>query len=170
MRTRFGGSVVAVILVALGWARQAHAEAVVGLEARGEVKATESSSVRGGPSILAGIGYSFDTYPVLVLPEVVATGAVWPDDKPFFPVRAVAGVRLGFTTVVEPQIYTHVGYGFIVHRGDISHGFAVDAGFGLDYRLQREITIGGTLGYEGLVAGAASAHGGVLGVRLGFWL
>jgi hypothetical protein len=152
------------------FAADARAEVAVGLEGRGEVKARESGDVRGGPSILASIGYAFDTYPVLVLPEVAATGAVWPDDKPWFPVRAVAGIRLGFTTVVEPQIYTHVGYGFIVHRGDISHGLALDAGFGLDYRIQREITIGGTLGYEGLVAGNASAHGGVLGVRVGFWL
>lgn len=170
MRTPVLGLVVASFVAASAFTRSADAEVAIGLEARGEVKATDAGTVRGGPSVLASIGYAFDTYPVLVLPEVVATGAVWPDDKPFFPGRAVAGIRLGFTTVVEPQIYTHVGYGFLFHRGDVSHGFAVDAGFGLDYRIQREITIGGTLGYEGLVAGNASAHGGVLGVRLGFWL
>ncbi len=170
MRTWAGGSAVLLGVICVAWSAEARAEVAVGLEARGEVKALESGTVRGGPSVLASIGYAFDTYPVLVLPEVVATGAVWPDDKPWFPGRAVAGIRLGFTTVVEPQIYTHVGYGFLFHRGDVSHGLALDAGFGLDYRIQREITIGGTLGYEGLVAGNASAHGGVLGVRVGFWL
>ncbi len=169
MRKGVVASSFAAVLV-LGFVNEAKAEVVVGVEGRGEVKRTDSGDIRGGPSILASIGYAFDTYPVLVLPEAAVSGAVWPADRPFFPGRAVAGIRFGFTTVVEPQIYTHAGYGFIVHRGDISHGFAVDAGFGLDYRIQREITIGGTAGYEGLVAGKASAHGGTFGVRVGFWL
>ncbi len=156
-----GGATLAV-------AEDAAAEVVIGLEGRGEVKFTDP--VRGGPSVLASLGYAFDTYPVLVLPEVTASGAIWPADPPFFPGRFGAGIRLGFTAVVEPQIYTHAGYGFIFRKGDVSHGFAVDAGAAVDYRIQREYTIGGTLGYEGLVAGKASAHGVVLGLRFGIWL
>jgi hypothetical protein len=160
----------AVALGVVAFANDANAEVVIGVEGRGEVKATDAGPIRGGPSVLASIGYAFDTYPILVLPEAAVTAAVWPADRPFFPGRAVAGIRFGFTAVVEPQIYTHGGYGFIFHRGDVSHGFALDAGFGLDYRVQREITVGGVAGYEGLFAGKASAHGGTFGVRVGFWL
>lgn len=169
MRNGVAAASIAAVLV-VGFAKDANAEVVIGVEARGEVKKSDAGPIRGGPSVLASIGYAFDTYPILVLPEAAVSAAVWPADKPFFPGRVVGGIRFGFTAVVEPQIYTHAGYGFIFHRGDISHGFALDAGLGLDYRIQREITIGGVAGYEGLFAGDASAHGGTFGVRVGFWL
>ena len=81
----------------------------------------------------------------------------------------MGGVRVGFTAVVEPYVFTHLGYGFLGSEADLVHGFSIDAGIGLDKRLGRHVTIGGSLGYQGFV-GLLDAHGGFAGFHVGIWI
>lgn len=166
--TRSRTAAAAAAAMILASSSVARAEPVVGVEARGELTSL-SGDLRGGPGLRLSFGYALDTYPVLVLPEVVADGA------PFLPApvvgafRGMGGVRVGFTTVVEPFVFTHLGYGFLGTESALVHGFSVDAGLGLDKRLGRHVTMGGSIGYQGFV-GLIDAHGGAAGFHVGIWL
>ncbi len=166
-----GGRLAVSILVACAAssaAASAQAEVTLGAEARAELSSV-GGDLRGAPGLRLSAGYALDTYPILVAPELVLDGA------PFFPdpivgaFRAMAGARVGFTAVVEPYVLTHLGYGFLGTDAALVHGFAIDAGLGLDKRLGRHLTIGGALAYQGFV-GDVSAHGGSIGFHVVAWL
>jgi hypothetical protein len=145
----------------------AAAEVVVGIEPRAELVIKEGA--RFGPGLIAMLGYSLDLYPLLLAPEIEIGGSLFPGEAWFADVRAMGGLRVGFTASVEPSIYAHAGYGFVGATDLAAHGFAVDAGAALDGRLSREITLGGSLGYQGILAGDSSMHGIVLGAHVGVW-
>ncbi|HTJ84182.1 MAG TPA: hypothetical protein VL400_20825 [Polyangiaceae bacterium] len=159
-----GGACAAV----LAFGSTAVAEPTLGGEVRGELSSI-GGDLRGGPGVRLSGGYALDTYPILVVPELVLDGTVFVPDPVLGAFRAMGGVRVGFTTVVEPYILTHLGYGFLANDLDLVHGFAIDAGLGLDKRLSRHVTIGGTLAYQGFV-GSVNAHGGALGFHVIGWL
>ena len=153
-------------------ARAAAAEVVLGMEPRVELMFRDRP--RFGPGLMVTLGYSLDLYPLLLAPEIEVGGSIYPGEGPFGDARVMGGLRVGFTASVEPSIYVHAGYGFVdEHPVDAepanAHGFAVDAGATLDGRLARELTLGGSLGYQGIVAGGSSMHGIVAGIHLGVW-
>jgi hypothetical protein len=148
-------------------AREARAEVVVGVEPRAELVVRESPRV--GPALAAFFGYSLDLYPLLLEPELELNAAIFPGDDWFGSIRAMAGLRAGVTLSVEPSIYVHAGYGLVGSEELVAHGFAIDAGAALDGRLSREVTLGGALGYQGVVAGDSSIHGIVAGLHASFW-
>jgi len=164
--TRAALGAAAALGLLLG-ARGAAAEAVVGIEPRAELVIRDKA--RFGPGLMATLGYSLDLYPLLLAPEIEIGGSIFPGDAWFGDVRAMGGLRVGFTASVEPSIYLHAGYGFVGSEQAMAHGFAVDAGAALDGRLSREVTLGGSLGYQGIVAADSSMHGIVLGAHVGVW-
>jgi hypothetical protein len=145
----------------------AQAEPVVSIEPR--LDFAISDDPRPGPGLAVGAGYSAELYPVLLMPELVLSGSVHPGDATFGQLRATAGLRAGVTAALEPSIYVHGGYGLVVGPGPASHGFAFDAGLALDKRLDRGLTLGGALGYQGHY-GDATLHGMVAAMRIAFWL
>lgn len=153
----------------LGSAR-ARSETVLGIEPRAALVVDDP--VRLGPELGLTVGYSPDLYPLLLVPELELDGSVFPGSPLFGVGRVLAGLRLGVTAAVEPSVYVHAGYGFSSSAGPdgVMHGLGLDAGAALDGRLSRELTLGGTFGYQGLVAGDGSAHGLALGLRIGLWL
>jgi hypothetical protein len=163
------------VLPALGlglavWAaseREARAEVVIGIEPRAELVVREAPRV--GPALATFFGYSLELYPVLLEPELELNAAIFPGDGWFGSIRAMAGLRAGITLSVEPSIYVHAGYGLVGSEEVVAHGFAIDAGAALDGRLSREVTLGGALGYQGVVAGQSSLHGLVAGLHASFW-
>ena len=144
------------------------AEPVIGLEARSEL--AFAGEVAPAPALGATVGYALDTYPLLLVPELVLSGAWYPTLDGAGSVRAAAGARVGLTTVVEPALFVHAGYGALVGGGAAAHGAAVDAGLAVDKRLGRDLTLGGAVGYQGLVAGDGSLHALALAFRATFWL
>lgn len=149
----------------------ASAEPKIELEPRGELMVGTdvfNREVFGGPGLLAAFGYGFDTYPFLVMPELAISGAFYPTELAAS-ARAVLGFRFGLTAFVEPSVYAHAGYALMPSRRELAHAFTVDAGLTLDKRLERSLTLGGSLGYQGFVYERA-AHGLAGGLHVGFWL
>lgn len=168
-RARFLAAVVGSL--ALVRAGVASAEPKIELEPRGEVMFGSdafSRPVFAGPGLAATFGYAFDTYPFLVMPELSLTGAFYPPEIAAS-ARAVLGFRFGITAFIEPSVYAHAGYAALPSRRDLDHAFTVDAGLSLDKRLERSLTLGGSLGYQGFVS-EHSAHGLAGGLHVGFWL
>ncbi|MFO0546831.1 MAG: hypothetical protein U0271_00520 [Polyangiaceae bacterium] len=126
-----------------------------------------------GPGFSFDLGYSLDTYPVLIVPEVELSAAVFPMSNLVVGARGTAGIRVGLTLEVEPSVYLHVGYGLLDEpdrsRRNLSNNFTIDTGVSLDKRIDRSITLGGSLGYEGFI-GESSEHGFTGSVHLGLWL
>jgi hypothetical protein len=143
------------------------AEPVVGVEARSELAFSDAPAP--APALGATFGYALDTYPLLLVPELAVSGAWYPTLDDAASLRAMAGARVGLTTLVEPALFVHAGYGARLGNVDV-HGAAVDAGLAVDKRLGRDLTLGGAIGYQGLVAGAGSLHAVALAFRATFWL
>jgi hypothetical protein len=167
MRSRLVLS-AAVLCAGVCVATSASAEVTLGAEARGELSSI-GGDLHGGPGLRLSAGYALDTYPILVMPELVFDGTAFFPEPIVGAFRAMAGVRVGFTAVVEPYLLTHLGYGFLGGDGPLVHGFSIDAGLGLDKRLGRHLTIGGALAYQGFV-GDVNAHGGSAGFHVVGWL
>jgi hypothetical protein len=157
----------AALAATLCGARAARAEVVVGIEPRAELVIADPP--RFGPGLVTMLGYSLDLYPLLLAPELELGGSIFPGEGWFGDLRAMGGLRVGLTAQVEPSIYVHAGYGFVGSNAALAHGFAIDAGATLDGRLSRELTLGGSLGYQGIVAGGSSIHAIVLGAHVGVW-
>jgi hypothetical protein len=152
--------------------RLASAEPVLGLEPRLELLVPDDPRPGGGLAFTAG--YAVELYPLYVLPEASFSVSAFPGDQTFASFRATGGVRAGITAAVEPSIYVHGGYGLVFAGGMAGggggfDGFALDAGVGLDKRVDRGLTLGGTLGYQGLF-GSDAMHGMAAAFRVGFWL
>ena len=150
-------------------------EPVVGVEARSELAFADVPAP--APALGATFGYALDTYPLLLVPELAVSGAWYPTLDGAASLRAMAGARVGLTTLVEPALFVHAGYGArlgnVDGNGNVDvdvHGAAVDAGLAVDKRLGRDLTLGGAVGYQGLVAGAGSLHAVALAFRATFWL
>lgn len=173
----------------------AHAEPYFVAAPEGWLVFTEPAT--GGPtevqlggvaSAIGGLGLDFD--PLLVGPQLALSGGVvlahlLPETggvDPLFDqtadpsalLRVTAGGSIGIAGPVEVSIFARGGIGYLASlEGDGSTaGLAIDAGASVDYRVDRDFTIGGQLGYAGLVATAdpiRPLHAVTLGPRFGFW-
>lgn len=162
---------LAIALAAIATPLGARAEPKIEIEPRGELMFGDDAFGReifGGPGLAFLFGYALDTYPALLMPELMIAGAFYPGELAGS-ARVAAGFRAGFTTIVEPSIYTHLGYGVVPNELEVGHAFTIDAGLTLDKRLSREVTLGGSLGYQGFVY-ERSFHGLTAGFHVGFWL
>jgi hypothetical protein len=143
-RSVFAGLAAASLCALAG---TAHAEPVLGLEPRLELLVPDDPRPGGGLAFTAG--YAAELYPLYILPEASFSVGVFPGDQTFAQLRATGGVRAGLTAAVEPSIHVHAGYGIIAApapaggRGLGFDGFALDAGLGLDKRVERGLTLGG---------------------------
>jgi hypothetical protein len=160
----------ALILAVVAFAEEARAEPVLGLDAHGALAFKSGVKPAVGGTVLGG--YNLDLEPILLQPELAVGVEGYPGDG-FLAFRGMGGIRAGFAGPVEPTLFLHLGYGFLkgLHSGPFStimHAFAIDTGISVDYRPTRSFTVGGTLGYEGLV-GKDSLHGIYLGPRVAFW-
>ena len=159
-----------VLVAALASPGVASAEPVIGVDAHGALGF--KSGVRPGVGGTVIGGYSLDLEPVLLEPELAMGLEGYPGENALA-FRGMGGIRAGFTGPVEPSLFVHLGYGFIkpfgATGGPIMSAFALDAGVSVDYRPARWFTVGGSLGYEGLVA-HESLHGIFLGPRIAFWI
>ena len=161
-------ALLASSLVTLLSAASARAEPTIEVETRGEL--AFGDEVLPAPGLEATFGWALDTYPLLLVPEVALSGTWHPTIGQAGVVRALAGGRVGLTTLVEPAIYVHGGYGAWIAGEGVVHGGAIDAGLAVDKRLSRDLTLGGALGYQGLFAGRSTLHGLAAGFHIGFWL
>lgn len=156
-------------VASLGWLDDAHAEVKVGVEVRGELMRRFNVQPYGGPGLALDVGYSFETYPIMVIPELVLEGAFYAPEIYTGSFRALGGLRVGAALEVEPTIYVRGGYLGIFGRDVPDHGGVFEAGASIDKRLERSLTIGGSLGYQGFFA-PRWAHGMAAGFHVGFWL
>ena len=166
------GLLVVIGVLASMWVspNEASAEPVIGVDAHGAL--AFKSGVRPAVGGTVYGGYSLDLEPVLLEPEIAIGLEGYPGDS-VLAFRGMGGIRAGFTGPVEPSLFLHLGYGFTkpfgAVGGSIVSAFALDTGVSVDYRPARWLTVGGTLGYEGLI-GKESLHGIFLGPRIAFWI
>ena len=173
---------IAAVAALLAVPAAAHAEGEITFEPRASLLVPGNmiphlpDKVYGGAGIAVNAGLSLDLEPIIVEPELSLVGDGFPTlhGGTF---RAMAGIRAGIAAAVEPSIFLHAGYGFI---GDnalggsagpaFNHGFSLDTGATVDYRLSRKLTLGGSLGYELLANGKGAVHGAFIGPRLSIWI
>ena len=165
-----GAVLLASVVLSVVWTTEASAEPVLGVDAHGALAFKNGVRPAVGGTVFAG--YSLDLEPVLVEPEL-AVGLEGYPGQSVLAFRGMGGVRVGFTGPVEPSLFLHLGYGFTKPftagvTSSLSSAFAIDSGVSVDYRAERWLTVGGTLGYEGLI-GHDSLHGIFLGPRVAFW-
>jgi hypothetical protein len=145
-------STFCVAVSLLGGAREAHAGVSFSAELDGGMsyKGLPASNRFGG-GITGVIGYRFRVGPVFLAPE--AGGGYMRFDSGdastrFHPARAFGGVRLGVGRTVTPQIYAHLGYGWLGGLDQLKlEGYTADAGVALDFRLLRVLALGIHGGY-----------------------
>lgn len=148
----------------------ARAEPVLAVDAHGALAFKSGVRPAVGGTVIGG--YNLDLEPILLQPELAVGLEGYPGESTLA-FRGMAGIRAGFAGPVEPTLFVHLGYGFTkpflagVTTGIVS-AFALDAGVSVDYRPRKWITVGGTLGYEGLIS-HDSLHGIFLGPRVAFW-
>jgi hypothetical protein len=153
----------------------AHAEGEITFEPRASLLVPRNmiptpDAVYGGAGIAENAGLSLDLEPIIVEPELSFVGDGFPalHGGTF---RAMAGIRAGIAAAVEPSIFLHAGYGFIGRESfGFEHGFSLDTGATVDYRLSRRLTLGGSTGYELLANGKGAIHGAFIGPRLSIWI
>jgi hypothetical protein len=173
----------AVIAATAMTVEPAHAEPyVVGVP---EVWIDKNGTVGLGATAIGGWGLDFD--PLLIGPQIaagahvrsgghpaiaLAPGDSW-DDAGNFMFRLTGGLSVGFAGPVEVALYGRAGPGTAGARDlETTGGVAIDAGLSVDYRVSRDVTIGGQAGYAGLIpiGGQVGGHDAVsFGPRIAYW-
>lgn len=131
----------------------------------------------GVVNAVGGLGLDYD--PLLVGPQLALTGGIANAHLLYETggaavFRLTAGGSIGIAGPVEVGIFARGGIGYMASlEGDGSTaGLAIDAGATVDYRVDRDFTVGGQLGYAGLIATEDPInpmHAIALGPRFGFW-
>jgi hypothetical protein len=155
------------------------AEPIVRPGARGFV-VTNGDATGGGGMADVALGYDLELQPVIVMPELVGSFGGFGGDLKGFGARALGGMRFGFTYAGawEPSLFARGGYGHAsVSPGSGGslvgfNGGTIQAGLTADYRVGRELTVGGELGYDALIgstgAGSEVFHTVSAGIVFGF--
>lgn len=151
---------------------EAIAEQVVAIEPRGSF-AMVKDDPQGGVGTAVDVGLSLDLEPIVVQPELRLVGEGLPG-LPGGSLAVMGGVRAGIAWKFEPSIFVHLGWGFVGNDEFTTSGYVVDAGFTADYRVKRWLTVGGSVGYQGVFSGTRGGgdaiHGVFAGPRVGFWI
>ena len=91
------------------WSPTASADVKLGVELRGEFMRRFNVKPYGGPGLAVDLGFSFDTYPILVIPEICVEGAFYAPEIYTGSSRAVGGMRVGAALEVEPTVDSAYG-------------------------------------------------------------
>jgi hypothetical protein len=190
-----------VVVLLLSFAGVARAELVARPALDGIVLFHRHSEAPGA-SLGASLGYDLELEPLVLVPELTAGYALYTSEDSYSglkkngsAIRALAGMRVGWALGVEPSVFARAGYGNVTvsipygaHDSSfyaVAHGFALQAGAAVDYRLSRRVTVGGevfydqlsaTAGYDRILGGAGDEEyritvlGVGMGVTLGFSL
>jgi hypothetical protein len=164
---------------------EARAEPVVRVGGNGLLVAADGAYAGGGNGALS-LGYNTENEPFIILPELVGSGGYHAGDFSGANARALLGMRFGFALAVEPTLITRGGYGHYtlgvelppgpdgqpIEADQGRHGGAFQSGLGLDYRLSRDLTLGGEIVYDLFIDGESGdlIHGLVAGISVAFWL
>lgn len=163
----------AAIAVSIGWSAPARAEVVLRPSVLGGATFLSGGAYGGGYATFSA-GYNLELEPILVIPELAASFGGFGGDAKGFGARVMGGLRAGAALAVEPSLILRGGYGHASYLGGGSsfgaNGGAVQVGTGLDYRVDRDFTVGGELIYDAFIAQGTTAHSILLGATFGFWL
>ncbi|MFO0756082.1 MAG: hypothetical protein U0359_06305 [Byssovorax sp.] len=106
---------------------------------------------RFGGGITGVLGYRFHIGPAFIAPEAGGGYMLFDAGSSyvrFHPARAFGGVRFGVGRTVTPQIYAHLGYGWLGGLSDLDlRGYTADAGIALDFKLISILALGLHGGY-----------------------
>lgn len=143
---------LALACVLLGGAREARAGVSLSAELNGGMtfKGLPQQNRFGG-GITGILGYRFNVGPAFIAPEAGGGYMLFDagsDYVRFHPARAFGGVRFGVGRIVQPQIFAHLGYGWLGGLSDLDlKGYTADAGIALDFNLIRVLSLGLHGGY-----------------------
>jgi hypothetical protein len=106
---------------------------------------------RFGGGVTGLLGYRFHLGPAFLGTEVGGGYMLFDSgssDVRFHPARAFGGVRFGVGRTVQPQIYAHLGYGWLGGLAELDlKGYTADAGVALDFSLIRVLSLGAHAGF-----------------------
>jgi hypothetical protein len=173
-------AVMIAFSVMLLWSGHAAAEPIIQPGAAGLVvfadDASDGTAVAGGGAGTLLLGYNAEREPILIIPHAAGAFGYYGGDFSGIFARAMVGMKFGVSLSVEPSLVTRVGYGYyrlgVAGAEESVHGVAFQSGPALDYRVSREVSVGGQLLYDLFIdpdAGGTS-HGILLGFTVGFGL
>ena len=179
---RFRQCTVAFVLALAGGvfeSREALAEdaptqgAFVGAQAQAQLTST-SSSFEGGPGLRLEGGYAINLHPVFIAPQLVVDVNGLFGDFTALDLHVMGGCKVGADLPgLSPFGFADLGYGLFraSQLGQVAHGVSFDVGGGVDHHLTSHLTIGGLLGYRGVVypSDHFSSHGVELAGRIDYY-
>jgi len=138
----------------------------------------EDGEVAGGGYGNVTLGYNLEMEPLLLMPELAAGFGGYGGGFGGIMARVLGGLRGGVTGPVEPALFVRGGYGVnsITRNDEVEpdHGLAIEAGLGLDYRPDRDLTYGAEIFYDALIfsagQGVDTVHTLGLAATVAFWL
>ena len=151
------------------------AEPILQPSVAGQVVIADSAVAAGGTATLLA-GYNTENDPILIVPHVAVAGGYYGGDFSGGLFRGLAGMKFGVSLSVEPSLITRGGYGFyqlgVAGAETLVHGAAFQSGPALDYRVDRDISLGGTLLYDLFIDADTgnTVHAVLLGFSVGFGL
>lgn len=150
--------------------RAASAEWTIGVEPRAEIVSRFGRQTYGGPALALSVGYSVeDYYPVMIIPELVLVSSFYAPEPFTGSFRPMLGVRAGIAGPVEVTGFVRMGYAGVYGRAIPEHSGTFEPGLIIEKRLERSLTIGGSVGYQVFFPKYVT-HGAHVGFHLGFWL
>ena len=157
------------VAAALTSVREAHAGPYLGIDLDLGTALQDRVDFSYGLGARFGWKIYFQGAPVWLLPEVGGHFMSFGPATEFGHAGAAfGGVRFGFDGIVQPNIFAHLGLGFV---GESEIGPYADAGVGLDFQLTRLFSLGLQVAYN-TVSDNGSDFGAAkwvsFGLNLGF--
>jgi hypothetical protein len=167
-RSLFLGVVPCLVAVALSSPREAHAGPYLGIDLDLGTAFENKVDFSYGLGGRFGWKFYFAGAPVWLLPEIGGHFMSFGSATEFGQAgTAFGGVRFGFDGIVQPNIFAHVGLGFV--GGDF--GPYTDIGLGLDFQITRVFSLGLQVAYNTVLddgSGYGDARWVSFGLNLGF--
>ncbi|HEY4106476.1 MAG TPA: hypothetical protein VGM44_21395 [Polyangiaceae bacterium] len=108
-------------------------------------------SVGSGTGFDVRLGYKLDLLLLQLTPEIGGGYHTFSGDASAKFSQGIVGGRLQFGKILEPGIYTHLGYGHLSESDIGRSGATFDAGVTLDLTLLPLIDLGIHAGYNGML-------------------
>ena len=109
------------------------------------------AGVGSGTGFNVRLGYKLDLLLAQLTPEIGGGYHTFSGDANLKLSQGIVGGRLQFGKILEPGIYTHLGYGHASADGLGHSGATFDAGVTLDLTLLPLLDLGVHAGYNGLL-------------------
>jgi hypothetical protein len=142
-----------VVAAALTSTREAHAGPYLGVDL--DLGTAFQDRVDFSYGLGARLGWKFHLgAPVWLLPEIGGHFMSFGDSTEFGHAGAVfGGLRVGFDGVVQPNVFAHLGLGFV---GDSDLGPYTDVGVGVDFQILRVFSMGVQVAYNTVLDNGSS--------------